>query len=152
MTAATGSIYMKKMLGRNPSKTMVEQLAHIGMLQSRVSGLIYSNGALSARTGESLSRGDQANLAGRWTAIFVGKACDLECKFCPQPPKPAYADDVAATRNSTTSFHHSGSDQNAFDSFLLFFFHLNSGGRFLGDRDNRFDRSDLDLVWGDSWF
>ncbi|MDA5556032.1 radical SAM protein [Shimia sp. MMG029] len=108
-SANLGRMFMDEMHGRGPSKSMADQLADIKELQSKVSGIVLSNNSFSARNGINLSRGDVANLAGRWTALFVGKACDLECKFCPQPPKPSLEDDIVNKTGVTTSFNHVGS-------------------------------------------
>lgn len=74
------------------SLPMTEQLIDIRLRQKAISGLVFDNGGLSAHWGGTPSPGCAACKANRWVTIFVGKACNAVCAFCPQPPKPRLGD------------------------------------------------------------
>lgn len=83
---------------------MEEHLVDIRIRQNAISGLIYDNGGLSAHWGGAPSPGCAACKANRWITIFVGKACNAVCTFCPQPPKPKLGDADDTDEVLPTSF------------------------------------------------
>lgn len=83
---------------------MKEQLVDIRIRQMGIRGLVYDNGGLSAHWGGTPSPGCAACKANRWVTIFVGKACNAVCSFCPQPPKPRLGDPDDTDEILPTSF------------------------------------------------
>jgi len=49
-----------------------------------VPGLIIDNFGLSAHLGKKLSAGCKACKKNKWIVVFIGKACNCKCYFCPQ--------------------------------------------------------------------
>ncbi len=83
---------------------MTEHLVDIRLRQNTIDGLTYDNGGLSAHWGGTPSPGCAACKAHRWITIFVGKACNAVCSFCPQPPKPQKGDPDDTDEILPTSF------------------------------------------------
>lgn len=83
---------------------MMEHLIDIRLRQRKVTGLTYDNNGLSAHWGGTPSPGCAACKANRWVTIFVGKACNAVCAFCPQPPKPKLGDPDDGDEVLPTSF------------------------------------------------
>jgi pyruvate formate-lyase activating enzyme-like uncharacterized protein len=86
------------------SLPMTEQLIDIRLRQRKIDNLVYDNGGLSAHWGGTPSPGCAACKANRWVTVFVGKACNAVCAFCPQPPKPKLGDPSDGDEILPTSF------------------------------------------------
>jgi pyruvate-formate lyase-activating enzyme len=87
-----------------PSMTFTEHQSLIKERQKSIPGINLDNGDVSAHYGNNPSRGCTACKQNRWVTIFIGKACNLKCSFCPQAPKPLYGDERDTNGMISTSF------------------------------------------------
>lgn len=66
---------------------------HIQSIQRRMAeipGIVVDNFGLSAHLGNHLSPACKACKENQWTVVYIGKACNANCYFCPQTHnKPA---------------------------------------------------------------
>ena len=71
-------------------------ILYISKRMAAVPGISIDNFGLSAHLGKKLSPGCIACKSSKWTVIFIGKACNSKCFFCPQthnkPPLGSSAD------------------------------------------------------------
>lgn len=66
---------------------MNDQIRSIKKRMRAVPGLVIDNFGLSSHLGKRLSPGCRACKENKWTTVFIGKACNCSCYFCPQPHK-----------------------------------------------------------------
>lgn len=66
----------------------VEQEREIRKIQESISRLQYDNDGRSAHFGDNVSPGCSSCKMNKWVTVFLGRACNASCSFCPQPPKP----------------------------------------------------------------
>ncbi len=108
----------KNRINQNIKNLYVDCNEHIESIRKRmdsIPGIIIDNFGLSAHLGKKFSSGCKACKKNKWTVVFIGKACNCKCYYCPQTHnKP----DVGSKTDTDGIIATSGSDREYY-TFLL---------------------------------
>jgi len=84
----------KNKIGQTVRNIKIDCNSHIESIRKRmevIPGITIDNFGLSAHLGKKFSPGCKACKRNKWTVVFIGRACNCKCYFCPQPyNKPAF--------------------------------------------------------------